>query len=329
MDGRLLVCCFVVACATPKPPEYSERCTDAARPCAFSYDFEPSGAALDVFADPRDAPAWLVVNEDGLLFSWGVAPARAWDHAHVEFARSVADVLTKVESAASAVCDGTPVALVASNFMPGRSGRSPRRERIIALVGQLEAPARVLEKTSAVIAAIAAREGVEASKVEGLALSADCRTLYVGLRSVLEKSGADRLREVIYPVALDIDWKGTREEASLGQPLVLQTPETCSGADEGISSLEILDDGTLLALTSYELETHARANPEDLPTGILSGSLWRRSPTGMVDRLACFPGHKPEALLVAPDHRSVRVVCEDDEYGGRPISAYAVRVELP
>jgi hypothetical protein len=80
--------------------------------------------------------------------------------------------------------------------------------------------------------------------------------------------------------------------------------------------------------SSYERELQPRRTPHEAAQGELSGTLWRRAADGSVSRLACFPGHKPEALVVLPDARSVRVVFEDDEYGGRPIRAFAVAVPL-
>jgi hypothetical protein len=319
----------LAACITPRAAPYHEACADPANPCTFSYDFEPSGVALDVFAPPEARPRFIVANEDAALFRWSLAPADIWDHDNVELVRGLSDVIWKVESAASRVCGGVPVLLVAANFMPGRSGPSPRRERVVAITGRLDAPPRVLEKTSAVVRQLGALEGADRAKVEGLALSADCRTLYVGLRSVQLKGGGDALREEIYPVSLDIDWAGTGEEASSGAPIVLETPNTCSGRDEGISSLEVLADGTLVVLTSHEVERVAKKAATDVAQGELAGSLWRRRPDGRTQRLACFPGHKPEAVAVMPDERSVRVIAEDDEYGGRPIRAWAVRVDLP
>lgn len=324
--GALLA--LAAACATPRPAAYHEGCTDPSNPCTLSYDFEPSGVALDVFAPPGAPPRFLVANEDGALFRWKLGPGDAWDHDNVELVRSLSEVVWKVESAASRVCGGVPVLLVAANFMPGREGPSPLRERVVAIVGRVDAAPRVLARTSAVLGELADLEHADRVKVEGLALSADCRTLFVGLRSV-QKGGADALREKIYPVSLDVDWLGEREEATAGAPMVLVTPDTCSGHDEGISSLEVLEDGTLLALTSHETERVGKTKPTDVPQGELAGSLWRRRPDGAVDRLACFPGHKPEALAVMPDGRSVRVIAEDDEYGGRPIRAWAVRVDLP
>ena len=55
---------------------------------------------------------------------------------------------------------------------------------------------------------------------------------------------------------------------------------------------------------------------------------WKRFPDGRTERLACIPGHKPEALAVAPDEKSVRVISEDDDYGGRPIRVTAVHLAL-
>lgn len=328
MNQRLVVCALLAGCAAVKPPAYSERCNDPGAMCTFSYDFEPSGVARNVFAPPDGKDRFLVVNEDALIFSWSLAPEMAWDHDHVEFARSLGGVVNKVESAASAVCDGVPVLLVAANFMPGRTGREPERERIVALVGSLDASPRVLEQASRIVQEISVLEGAKAPKVEGLALSTDCRTLYVGLRSVLLASGADALREEVFPITLDVDWRGTREEATLGKALVLETALTCSGKDEGISSLEVLADGTLLATTSYENELVAKQAPTDIAQGDLYGSLWRQSPNGTVERLACFPGHKPEALAVNEDGTVARVIAEDDEYAGRPIQAFAVKIPL-
>lgn len=327
MNRLLLACTLATACATARPAAYSETCRDPARMCAFSYDFEPSGAATDPFAPADGQPRYLVANEDALLFHWTLATGDEWEHATVRFATSLAHVMTKVESAASGVCDGVPVLLAASNFMPGRSGRSPMRERVVAVVGALDAPSRILEVTSQVVASIAAREGQDAAKIEGLALSPDCRTLYVGVRSV-GRHGQESMRDKVYPIALDIDWQGTRESATLGEPIVLGTVGTCSGFDEGVSALEVLPDGSLAVLTSFEVERVAKNAPTEVPQGELAGSLWRRSPDGEVSRLACFPGHKPEALVALPDGSGVRVIAEDDEYGGRPMRAWAVGIDF-
>ena len=61
---------------------------------------------------------------------------------------------------------------------------------------------------------------------------------------------------------------------------------------------------------------------------IRGGRTSRIRPNGAVERLACFPGHKPEAGAVDADETVVRVIAEDDEYGGRPIQAFAVKVPL-
>lgn len=318
---------LMAACASTRPAAYSESCRDPGRMCALSYDFEPSGGAVDPFVAADAGPAFLVANEDALVFSWTLARGQEWDHAVVFFARSLTDVLTKVESAASGTCDGQPVFLAASNFMPGRNGRAPERERVVAVVGALDAPARVLEATSRAMGEIARREQAPAAKLEGLALSADCRTLLVGVRSV-GLFGQEAIRTTVYPVALDIDWTGTREEASLGEPVVLPLSATCSGEAEGISSLTLLPDGAWAVTSSFEEELSGKQVPTDVPRGRLAGSLWRRSVDGEVTRLACFPGHKPEVVLPMPDGKAVRVIAEDDEYDGRPIRAFAVGVEL-
>lgn len=321
------VLALVAACASTRPAAYSESCRDPGRMCALSYDFEPSGGAVDPFASPDARPAFLLANEDALVFSWTVAKGREWDHAAVFFARSLADVLTKVESAASGTCDGHPVFLAASNFMPGRNGRAPERERVVAVVGALDAPARILEATSRAMGEIAQREQAAAAKLEGLALTADCRTLFVGVRSV-GLYGKESNRTTVYPIALDIDWAGEREEAALGEPVVLPLSATCSGQQEGLSSLELLPDGAWLVTTSFEEELIGKQVPTDVPRGRLAGSLWRRDVDGQVTRLACFPGHKPEVVVAMPDGASVRVIAEDDEYDGRPMRAFAVGVEL-
>jgi len=317
-----LAAALAAACATARPPAYSERCTDGAAPCALSYDFEPSGAAADVFGDKG---SFLLLNEDGAFFRWRLGDKSEWDQDHVAFAGTFAPLLHKLESATSAVCNGTPVFLAATNFMPGRKGRDPKRERVAALVGSLNAKPRVLEKVSAAIVSLAAPDAP--AKVEGLALSPDCRTLHVGLRSRHPAAGEVTSREVV-PLAIDVDWAGEREEVSVG-PAVKLEGAGCSGHDEGLSDLAALPDGGLVVATSYEKTFQAREKPEDVPRGELAGSLWRRAPDGAVTRLACFPGHKPEAVAVMPDAKSVRVVFEDDDYDGRPIRAYAVAVPLP
>lgn len=344
---RLAALCLLAACASARPPAYSERCDDAARPCTFSYDFEPSGAAPDVFGRPG---SFLVLNEDGAMFRWNLASDAPWDHDHVALVGSVAPALNKVESATSAVCDGRPVLVAAANFMPGRQGRSPARESIAAVVGALDAKPWVLEKTGAAVARLRGRYasgktrtspdvGSIASqtpvtsvdvKVEGLALSSDCRTLYVGVRSYQDPDRGEVFVRDVAAFALDVDWSGTREDATeaAGGFFALTGP-TCSGHDEGISDLVALPDGGLLALTSYERELTPRRTPRDVPQGELAGTLWKRGADGRVVRVACFPGHKPEALALMPDAKSVRVVFEDDDYGGRPIPAFAVRVVLP
>ena len=75
-----LVALVATACVTARPPAYSERCTDAAAPCALSYDFEPSGAAPDVFGEPG---SFLLLNEDGALFRWKLGEKSEWDQDHV------------------------------------------------------------------------------------------------------------------------------------------------------------------------------------------------------------------------------------------------------
>lgn len=323
----LTVALSLAACAT-RTPGYSEQCADPARPCTLAYDFEPSGAARDVFAPPEAQPQFLLLNEDGAIFRWQLGPKSEWDQDNVRLVRTLSDVLSKVEGAASAVCDGTPVLLASASFTAGRKGRAPRRERVVAVTGSLEAPVRVLENTSAAILSIAAGAGATQAKIEGLALSADCRTLYVGVRSMTFPAG-EREQPAIYPVALDVDWKGTRETATLGAPLPFAITDPCSGAPEGISSLEVLPDGALLVLSSYEKELAKRVKPADVAQGALAGSLWRRAPDGTLARVACIPGHKPEALAVDPDGRQARVISEDDDYGGRPIGVTAAKVSVP
>jgi hypothetical protein len=324
---RYAVLCLAAlsACATTSVP-YSDRCTNPSKPCTLSYDFEPSGAARDVFS--KESDHYLLLNEDGLVFSWTLNEKDAWDHDNVTFVRALEGV-QKLESAASAICDGTPVFLAATNFAPGRKGPSPKRQRVAAVVGSIEAPVRILEQTSALISSLAARSGAAALKIEGLALSQDCRTLYVGVRSTLDKSGAERFVTDIHTINLDVDWKGMRETASLAESTTLKAEPTCSAQAEGISSLEVLRDGSLLALTSFERETRPRNKPEEIATAELSGSMWKRKPDGTVTRLACFPGHKPEALAVSADELVARVIFEDDDYGGRPVPVGAVKVKLP
>ncbi len=316
-----VVLAVLSGCASTRAPAYAERCLDGARPCALSYDFEPSGAAPDPFGKPG---GFLVVNEDAALFRWNLAPDAAWDHDHPALVGLMKPALHKVESAASGRCDGTPVFLAASNFMPGRRGPSPERSRVAALVGTMESAPRPLEKVSAAIRALAP-EG-DFVKVEGIALSTDCHTLYVGLRS-RHHGEAEKISREVHPLALDVDWTGTREEAKAQPPFTIDGAG-CSGKDEGISDLAALPDGSLLALTSFEETLQPRKSPSDVARGRLSGTLWRRGTDGRVERLACFPGHKPEALAPSADGREVRVIFEDDDYGGRPIQAFAVKVDL-
>lgn len=315
----------LLACATRAPP-YGEHCSDPGRPCTVSYDFEPSGAARDVFDTRPGALSFLVVNEDGVVFRWVLDADRPSSHDRVSYARSLHHVVSKVEAATSRVCDGVPVLLVASNFLPGTKEPAPERERVVAVVGSLDAEPRVLGRVSELVRDIGRTEGGR-PRVEGLALSSDCRTLYVGLRAVVVGPGDERSVQRMHPIALDVDWRGEREEASAGEGFDLGGLATCSGRVEGLSDLQVLDDGTFVALTSYELETRP-AQAGRPATGVLAGTLWRRPLAGPAERLACLPGHKPEALAVAPDGQSVRVICEDDEYGGRPIGVHAVRVPL-
>lgn len=342
-----LLALLLAGCATARPhtsqvedsngralpyldPSRGERCRDPSRPCSLSYDFEPSGAAIDVFASADQQPRLLVLNEDGLLFHWSISPKTPWDHDNVTFARSLDHVLRKGESATSAVCDGVPVVLVASNFMPGRSGPHPFRERVVALAGSLDAEPRVLHRLSTAIRQVAEREGVAWAKVEGIALADDCRTLHVGFRSFHdEELTQEDFVDLVHTFDLDIDWVGDREKVEHRDSHRIGWSDTCSGHEEGISELEAHPDGSLLVLSSYERETRPRNRPEDAPEGELGGSLWRVRGQGEPERIACFPGHKPEALVVLPDGKSVRVLMEDDDYGGRPIRAYGVAVELP
>lgn len=322
----LLAASLLSACATAPAavPSYSERCTDPTRPCSLSYDFEPSGAAPDVFSPPGQ---FLLVNEDGAVFRWNLDPKAVWDHDHVALIGTFAPTLHKVESATSGVCAGTPVFLAASNFMPGRKGNSPPRERVAAMIGAFGGKVRVLEQTSALIRSLSKPESL--AKVEGLGLSPDCRTLFVAIRSyTVGKERSERMVREIHTILLDVDWTGEREEASLG-PVFTVDGAGCSGGDEGLSGIVALPDGGLLALTSYEKSTHERASPDDVARGELSGTLWKRGADGSTSRLACFPGHKPESLAVMPDGKSARVVFEDDDYDGRPIRAYGVVVPLP
>ena len=305
-----------------RPPAYSEGCRDGAHPCAFSYDFEPSGAAIDPFGKPG---GYLVVNEDAALFRWNLAPEGAWEHDHPALVALMKPALHKVESATSGRCDGTPVFLAASNFMPGRKGPSPERSRVAVVAGSLEAAPRALEHVSSALRSLSPQG--DFAKVEGIALSPDCRTLYVGIRS-RHHGEAETISREVHPLALDVDWTGSREEATPQAPFTIDGAG-CSGQDEGISDLAALPDGTLLALTSFEETLQGRKMPADVARGTLAGTLWRRSVDGRTERIACFPGHKPEALAPSPDGREVRVIFEDDDYDGRPIQAFAVKVALP
>ena len=330
MNRLLFALPLAAACATTstRVPGFDSSCRKPDAPCTFSYDFEPSGAARDPFGQPGE---FLVANEDALLFRWDPRAANAFRHDPVEYAFTAAAVIDKVEALTAGHCDGHPVLLLASNFMPNYKGQHrPLRERVVAIVDRPDAAPRVLEGLSAQVLKVA--EPGRVVKVEGLALAPDCRTVWVGLRSnsadgVAEHGTETFVREV-HAFQLDIDWAGTREEVAPADAWSVDGAG-CSGQPEGISDLALLADGSFLVSTSFEATIHEGTGPSDPSEGRLAGSLWRRRPDGSVSRLACFPGHKPEALAVSPDERSVHVIFEDDDYGGRPIRAFAVDVALP
>jgi len=330
MRASLVSLPLIAACSTVQPATrlapYDESCRNPQRPCTLSYDFEPSGAAPDPFGQPGQV---LLANEDGLVFRWDLRASEPWLHDHVDFAFHAVGRIDKVEALASARCDGHPVVLMASNFMPGHRGRNPLKERVLAIV-DTPGNARVLEGLTREIARLAEPE--ELVKLEGLALSADCRTAYVGIRSrspVASQGaqGSERFVREVHAFALEVDWGGTVDDAR-PSGIVQIDGEGCSGQPEGISDVVSLPDGGLVVLTSYEKEI-TPPRPSSGPIGELSGSLWHRDADGHTQRIACFPGHKPEAVALAPDGRSVRVVMEDDDYGGRPIASFAVTVPLP
>jgi hypothetical protein len=303
--------------APSRSEPYHERCADPRHPCSLSYDFEPSGLAGDVFGGPSTdtSLAVWVVNEDGALFRWNLAPTDAWEHDHVDLIRLLGPAIDKVEALASASCPTGPRLLAAANFAPGRRGRSEAREHVVSVDGDPQGPVRVLRRTSEFVRSLGAQ-------IEALALTPDCAALVVGARMFLSPGG-ERLTATAWRLPLAAD--GDLDDPTSVERLDLSAP-TCSGEPEGLSSLDLGPDGTWWWTTSAETVLHVAQGPRDAWQGRLSGSLFRQRPGAVIERVRCFEGHKPEGVVALSDG-SVRVVFEDDTYGGRPVRASAVRVD--
>ena len=174
-------------------------------------------------------------------------------------------------------------------------------------------PPRVLEETSAVVRGLAEREGADHVKVEGLALSEDCRTLYVGLRSV-QKDKVDTTRRSIFPIALDIDWSGTAEKAQLGTPFELAVGSTCSGFEEGVSGLEVQPDGTLYVTTVSSTWAFELQRMEGEIRAKLAAAVGEATPPAL--RFAPRPVPSPGADDAAPPPRLAPTPAEEAEAAG-------------